>query len=113
MSNGDVERTRLSSERTQLAWWRTGLAAMAVSLGVGRVVPALDDSTVQWPYTLVGVAFALYGIALFSYGNVRSTGIARAVDRGEFSAPSASVSMWLGAVGGLLGLATAIVVIAV
>jgi uncharacterized membrane protein YidH (DUF202 family) len=64
MPTGDTERTRLASERTQLAWWRTGLAAMAVSLGVGRVVPAIDDSSVQWPYTIVGVAFALYGIAL-------------------------------------------------
>jgi len=34
-------RTRLASERTYLAWWRTGLAAFAVSLGAGRLVPAI------------------------------------------------------------------------
>jgi uncharacterized membrane protein YidH (DUF202 family) len=27
----EVERTRLASERTQLAWWRTGLAAIVIS----------------------------------------------------------------------------------
>jgi Domain of unknown function (DUF202) len=66
-----TRRTQLASERTQLAWWRTGLTALPVSIGVGRLVPALDDSTVEWPYTLLGVAFALYGIALIAYGNLR------------------------------------------
>ena len=113
MPTGDTERTRLASERTQLAWWRTGLAAMAVSLGVGRVVPAIDDSSVQWPYTIVGVAFALYGIALFWYGNVRGAGVREAVDEGGFSFPSPTISMLMGGIGGALGLATAIVVIAV
>lgn len=31
-----LRRTRLANERTHLAWWRTGLAALAVSLGAGR-----------------------------------------------------------------------------
>jgi uncharacterized membrane protein YidH (DUF202 family) len=30
MPGDEVERTRLASERTQLAWWRTGLAAIIV-----------------------------------------------------------------------------------
>ena len=30
-------------ERTLLAWWRSGLAALAVALGVGRLLPALLD----------------------------------------------------------------------
>src|SRR4249920_3427477 len=36
-----TRRTHLANERTQLAWWRTGLTALAVALGVGRVVPEL------------------------------------------------------------------------
>ena len=107
-----TRRTHLASERTQLAWWRTGLAALAVSIGVGRLVPALDHSAVQWPYTLLGVAFALYGIALMGYGNLRGTAVTQAVSEGEFAQPSAAVSTALGVVGGILGLATAVVVVA-
>jgi putative membrane protein len=112
MSDDATRRTQLASERTQLAWWRTGLTALAVSIGVGRLVPALDDSTVEWPYTLLGVAFALYGIALIGYGNLRGTAVMRAVSEGGFAQPSAVVSTALGVVGGMLGLATAVVVVA-
>jgi putative membrane protein len=38
-----TRRTRLANERTYLAWWRTGLTAFAVSLGAGKLVPALTD----------------------------------------------------------------------
>jgi uncharacterized membrane protein YidH (DUF202 family) len=44
MPTGDTERTRLASERTLLAWWRTGLAAMAVSL-MGAIGGALGLAT--------------------------------------------------------------------
>jgi uncharacterized membrane protein YidH (DUF202 family) len=113
MPDDATRRTRLASERTQLAWWRTGLAAIAVALAVGRVVPALDDSSVQWPYTLLGVAFALYGVALIWYGNLRGSAVGRAIEEGEFSSPSETVSTLLGGVGALLGLATALVVVAI
>ena len=64
-----------------------------------------------WPYTLLGVAFALYGIALFGYGNLRGTAVTRDVSEGGFAQPSAAVSTALGVVGGMLGLATAVVVV--
>jgi putative membrane protein len=112
MPDDATRRTQLASERTQLAWWRTGLTALAVAIGVGRLVPALDDSTVEWPYTLLGVAFALYGIALIAYGNLRGTAVTRAVSEGGFAQPSAAVSTALGVAGGMLGLATAVVVVA-
>jgi uncharacterized membrane protein YidH (DUF202 family) len=44
-----TRRTHLASERTELAWWRTGLAALAVAVGVGRVVPGLDRGATHWP----------------------------------------------------------------
>src|SRR5580698_5000975 len=34
-------RTYLAQERTLLAWWRTGFAAIGVALAVGRLVPAI------------------------------------------------------------------------
>jgi uncharacterized membrane protein YidH (DUF202 family) len=36
-------RTLLAEERTFLAWFRSGLAAIAVSLAVGRLLPALVE----------------------------------------------------------------------
>ena len=34
-----TRRTRLANERTYLAWWRTGLTALAVGIGIGKLVP--------------------------------------------------------------------------
>ena len=61
----------MAGERTELAWWRTGLAALAVAVGIGRLAPELQKSGSTWPYVLVGVGFALYGIALFTQGTIR------------------------------------------
>ncbi|MCO5314788.1 MAG: DUF202 domain-containing protein [Solirubrobacterales bacterium] len=63
-----TERTTMAEERTRLAWWRTGLTAFAVAIGVGRLLPELAPNSASWPYIALGVAFAIYGIALFSYG---------------------------------------------
>jgi putative membrane protein len=65
-------RTSLANERTLLAWWRTGLTALAVALGVGRLLPELAPHSTRWPFVVIGVAFAVYGIALFIYGTRRS-----------------------------------------
>ena len=54
----------MAGERTELAWWRTGLAALAVAVGIGRLAPELQTSGATWPYVVVGIGFALYGIAL-------------------------------------------------
>src|SRR5277367_6093930 len=51
-----TRRTRLANERTYLAWWRTGLAAFAVSLAAGRLVPAIAGGP-QLLYSFVGVLF--------------------------------------------------------
>jgi uncharacterized membrane protein YidH (DUF202 family) len=45
----DTRQTRLAAERTQLAWWRTGLAAIAVGIGIGRILPALDPGANALP----------------------------------------------------------------
>ena len=36
-----TRRTRLANERTYLAWWRTGLAALGLSVAIGALLPAL------------------------------------------------------------------------
>ena len=109
--SGDARRTSLANERTQLAWWRTGLTALAVSLAVGRVVPDLGHGHTQWPYTLVGVGFALYGIALIGYGSVRSRTVDQADARGEFAPPPAATFAALTMVGIALGAFTGLLVI--
>ena len=65
-----TRRTRLANERTYLAWWRTGLTAFAVSLGVGKVVPVLSDTS-EWPYQILGAGFALLGVLCVAYGFFR------------------------------------------
>jgi putative membrane protein len=107
---GDAtRRTRLANERTYLAWWRTGLTSLAVSLGTGKLVPALTDET-RWPYVVVGVGFALLGVAFIAYGFVRQRAVERAIARGEYVHPDERVIAALTAVGTLLGLALLIII---
>jgi uncharacterized membrane protein YidH (DUF202 family) len=51
---------------------RTGLTAIAVGLGIGRVVPDIAGTSESWPYVATGIGFALYGIVLFAYGTRRA-----------------------------------------
>jgi putative membrane protein len=106
-----TRRTRLAGERTQLAWWRTGLTAIAVGIAVGRVIPDLGGGSARWPYTLVGAGFALYGVALIVYGTVRVREVEAALSRGEYSSPS---DRFLGAItlaGAVLGVATLVLIL--
>jgi putative membrane protein len=109
--SGDTRRTSLANERTQLAWWRTGLTALAVALAVGRLVPEIGKGHTQWPYTVVGVGFALYGIALIGYGSIRSRAVDRADARGEFAPPSHLTFTALAITGMALGLLTGLLVV--
>jgi uncharacterized membrane protein YidH (DUF202 family) len=109
---GDAtRRTRLANERTYLAWWRTGLTAFAVSLGAGRLVPALTDDS-QWPYVVVGIGFALLGVAFVGYGYRRMRAVDTAIARGEFASPDDRFIGLLAAVGVVLGFALLAIVAA-
>ena len=79
----------MAGERTELAWWRTGLAALAVAVGIGRLAPELQTSGASWPYVVVGIGFALYGIALFAQGTIRG--------REEAGAAGGKSNPWTGA----------------
>lgn len=102
--NVDTRQTRLAAERTQLAWWRTGLAAIAVGIGIGRILPALDPGANELPYVLLGCGFAAYGIAMIAVGSARGTRLEEAVQQGRFAALSHRSEQWLAGVGILLGL---------
>ncbi len=101
-----IRRTRLAAERTELAWWRTALTSIAVAIAVGRVVPELSDSSTEWPYLVVGIGWALYSVALFGYGSLRSRRVETAVDRGEMIQSSRVETRWLMSGGVILCLAT-------
>jgi putative membrane protein len=107
-----TRRTRLASERTELAWWRTGLTALAVALAVGRVVPELSDSSARWPYLAVGVCFALYGVAVLAYGSRRRQVVERALTEGRFPDPPRYAHGALAAAGVALGLLTIVLILA-
>ena len=105
-----TRRTRLANERTYLAWWRTGLTALAVCIGIGRVVPATSHVT-RWPYELVGAGFGVLGVAFLAIGYVRARSVERALDRGEFVRLDERASLALVILGAALGVATILLVV--
>jgi putative membrane protein len=98
-------RTSLAVERTYLAWWRTGLTGFAVALATARVVPSLAKVKVQWPYTLLGIGFALFGTACILVGEQR-----RRYGERDDASPAFALGLM---VGGLLLGAGLVVVLAI
>jgi putative membrane protein len=102
--DGSAEyRTRLANERTYLAWWRTGIASFAVGLGAGKVAPNLSGGA-HWPFVVLGVGFALLGMACAGYAYARHRAVSAAMDRGEFASPDERVAALLSGCAILLGL---------
>ena len=106
-----TRRTYLASERTELAWWRTGLAALAAgAAGVSPVVAGLDHGATRWPYVLLGVLFALYGVAVFAYGTSRRGVVERGLAEGRYPDPPRLAHAVLGGAGVALGLLTVVLI---
>lgn len=105
-----TRRTRLASERTYLAWWRTGLTAFAVSLAAGKVIPELSSGA-AWPFEAIGVAFGAVGLLFIAYAYVRQKQVDRALARGEYAPFETHVALVFAAFGVLLGIATIIVIL--
>ena len=81
---GDApRRTHLANERTFLAWWRSGLAAITVGFGVGKFGPAVGSKTETWAYVAIGAAFIVLGGAFVAYGLSRRRAIDQALARGH------------------------------
>jgi putative membrane protein len=108
---GDAtRRTHLANERTYLAWWRTGLTALASAVAIGRVVPSLTHQT-RWPYAVLGAGFALLGIAAIGYGFVRQQAVRDAVRHGRFEHPHDAVLVVLTTIGVALGVLLLVLVL--
>jgi putative membrane protein len=105
-----TRRTRLANERTYLAWWRSGLTALAVSFAAGRLVPELSEGD-NWPYEVVGVGFALVGVAFIGYGYIRQKRVEEALARGDYSPLPNAVALAFAAAGLLLAIATVLIVL--
>jgi len=105
-----TRRTRLANERTYLAWWRTGLTALAVGVGIGKLLPQHSDAA-HWPFQAVGVGFGVLGLLLLVVGLQRTRAVEDALDRGGFAPVSPQLLALLAAVGLVLGLAVIALVI--
>ena len=81
-------------------------SAFAVSLGAGKLVPALTDET-RWPLRGRWVGFALLGVAFVAYGYWRQRLVESAVARGEYARPDERLLGALTWIGMLLGFVAA------
>jgi putative membrane protein len=80
-----TRRTRLANERTYLAWWRSGLTALAVAVGTGKIAPAIGaDLGTDWLFQLVGAGFGAIGVLFVLYAYVRQRAVERALERGAY-----------------------------
>ena len=105
-----TRRTRLASERTFLAWWRTGLTSLAVGLAAGKLVPELAGGE-SWPYVLLGGGYSLLGLAFILYGLRRQFEVEDAVRRGDWAPLDSRVALALTLSGAILGVGTIVVVL--
>jgi putative membrane protein len=114
MSDAEIadvtRRTRLAAERTWLAWWRTGIAATTASIAVGGLVPQLVEGA-GWPFILLGVGYAVLAVAMFAAGELRKRSVDEALDEGRYAPLPAVWTMALSGAGGVLAVATLLVVI--
>jgi putative membrane protein len=74
-------RTLMAAERTYLAWLRTGLGAVGVSLAVGRLLPALVAGSHR-AFSLLGAGYGALGIFLICYALVRTRRLQAALKSG-------------------------------
>jgi putative membrane protein len=104
-----TRRTRLANERTYLAWLRTAFTALAVAIGVGRILPGVAGGT-RWPFEVIGAGFALFAVAVTAYGARRYLHVERALDAGSYAPLDRRAAIALAAAGAVLGVVTLAVV---
>jgi putative membrane protein len=104
-------RTLLANERTFLAWWRTGMAALTVGLAAGRVLPELSGAGVRWPYTVLGLGFAALGIVCIVAGQYRHMLVDAAIREGRYPEVPVTLTLVLTAGGIVLGLLLGVILL--
>ena len=105
-----LRRTRLANERTYLAWWRTGLTTIAVSLAAGKLVPELSSGS-AWPFEVIGIAFGLVGVFMIAYAYDRQKRVEDALERGVYAPFGRRAGLFFTALGVLLGLGTIVIIL--
>jgi putative membrane protein len=114
MSDAEIvdvtRRTRLAAERTWLAWWRTGVAVTTASIAVGGLVPQLVEGS-GWPYVVLGIAYALLAVSMFTAGELRKRAVDKALDEGGYAPLPSTWTMAMSTAGGALAAATLLVVL--
>lgn len=78
------------------------MTALAASVAVGRVVPSLTHQD-RWPYTVVGIGFAVLGILVIGYGFERQRAVRNALTAATFKHPSDVFLLVLSGAGCVLG----------
>lgn len=105
-----TRRTHLANERTYLAWLRSGLTAVAVGLGIAKVLPSLEEGPARHLVAL-GIGFCLLGLALMIFGAFRLRRVDRALQRGEFGPLDDRASLAIGVLAALLATLTVLVLV--
>lgn len=82
-----------------------------MSLGAGRLLPALTKGP-AWPYTVVGVGFALLGVAFVAYAFWRHRRVDEAVAAGRYARVDEDFMAAVTFAGVALGLALVAITIA-
>jgi putative membrane protein len=100
-----TRRTSLAAERTWLAWWRTGLGAAAVAIGVGRVLPSLTGGS-KWELRALGLGYGALAVVVLLIGGLRQSKVAEALRRGSYDELSSRAVFWFTAAAVGLALAT-------
>ncbi len=78
----------------------------------GDLCRQLSHASSQWPYTVIGVGFALYGLVLVTNGTLRAREVEACLSRGEQIPPQSGLITVLSGAGVLLALATGALIIA-
>lgn len=113
-------RLHLASERTFLAWIRTGVSLMGFGFAIARFglflrqlanaeklsAPAADALGSAWG----GTALVALGMLASLGATVRYGAVRRAIDRGEVGAPHARLVYALGWIASLVGLVLSILI---
>jgi putative membrane protein len=103
-------RTWLAAERTYLAWLRTALAALALAVGVGRLLPALIEVS-HVAFGLVGAGYGVFGVLILVLGAWRTQRVRGALTAND-PLPADMWVIWsLTAIGVVLALATIALVV--
>jgi putative membrane protein len=105
-----TRRTSLAAERTWLAWWRTGLGAAAVAIGVGRVLPSIAGGS-KWELRALGLGYGALAVVVLLAGGIRQGKVAEALRRGTYDQLSSRTVMWFTAAAVGLALATLVVIL--